>query len=606
MRADTIPARLMNQLHLRPAEPAYHVKTDRHWRSIDWQSYVGQVRRAGKSLMAMGLGPGDKVAMLGFNRPEWVIFHLGAMCIGAAGAGIYAACSAEEIQYIAAHAEARVVLLQDGSSWQKIADRRGELPRLEHVILMADAPHVEDRQVMSWADFDSHGDGISDAEFDQCIDELEPESLAALIYTSGATGPPRGVMLSHSNLTWASDNQVGLLKQTDCDRILSYLPLSHIAEQTLAMYCPITVGAAVYYAESLAKVSDNLREVEPTILFGLPRIWEKYHAAVQARLARTQGIKRALIDWVRRVGTRVSERQNCGRSLGALLTIQYKLASYLIFTRLKKALGLRHTRVLVSGAGSISRQVIDFFASLDLVIHEQYGQSESCGPTSFNRIGETRFGTVGKPIDGVEAKIAQDGEILVRGPNLFMGYYRDELATSNSLVDGWLRTGDVGEIDSDGYLKITGRKKNIFIANGGNHIAPESIEAALKDHPLIGEAVVIGDRRPFLSALLALDEEVAGIFVAERGLPEAPIDQIVELRNAVQDIVEEVNRHRANGETIKRFKILPHRFTVESGELTATLNVKRRLVTEKYAREIDAMYVDVTVSDREDKIRGNT
>jgi long-chain acyl-CoA synthetase len=328
------------------------------------------------------------------------------------------------------------------------------------------------------------------------------------------------------------------------------------------------------------------------LFFGVPRIWEKFHAAISGKLDAATGAKKRLVDWARRVGAKVSELRTRGEEPRGLLAIEYRLADKLVFSKLKPAIGLGRARFCVSGAAPIAREVLEFFASLDILVFEVYGQSEDCGPTSFNRPGRVKFGTVGPAVDGVEVKIADDGEILVRGPNVFLGYYKDPEATAETLKDGWLCSGDLGAFDADGFLTITGRKKEIIITAGGKNIAPKNIEAALKNHRLVSEAVVIGDRRKFLTVLLTLDPEAAQAFAKERGIARPDLHAAPEVAAEIQRAVDEVNQDLARVETVKKFTILPQPFTIDAGELTPTLKVKRKVVGERYAKEIDAMYAD--------------
>jgi long-chain acyl-CoA synthetase len=399
-------------------------------------------------------------------------------------------------------------------------------------------------------------------------------------------------MLSHRNLAWTSqlliDTGGGAVGN---DVSLSYLPLSHIAEQMGTIHMPATAGGTVYFAESIEKLGDNLKEARPTVFFGVPRVWEKIHAGLAARLGEATGTRRRLIDWTRRVCTDVHARRDRGEPLPRRLQLQYKLVDRLVLRKLKAALGFDRARVLSSGAAPIAPDVLAFFASLDLPIQEIYGQSEDTGPTSYNLPGRTRIGSVGPPLPGLEVKIADDGEILVRGPNVFMGYYKEPEATAETLKDGWLCSGDLGAIDKDGFLTITGRKKEIIITAGGKNIAPKNIEAALKQAPVIGEAIVIGDRRKFLSALITLDEAVA-----QKLAPGASAgDQLAtaaEIRSVIQRQVDEVNQTLARVEQIKKFTILPRPFGITTGELTPTMKLKRKVITQLYEREINAMYAD--------------
>jgi long-chain acyl-CoA synthetase len=459
--------------------------------------------------------------------------------------------------------------------------------------MMAGASPVADPLVVSWEEFLAAGDGVEDRRLAERLAALEPDGLATLIYTSGTTGPPKGVMLSHRNLTWTADTSIGMVGLTPEDRSLSYLPLSHIAEQMFTIHGPITAGAAVYFAESLERLPDNLKEVQPTVFFGVPRIWEKFHAAISGKLAGATGIKAKLAAWALAVGEKVNRRRiaGAGEPSGAL-ALAYALAGRLIFSKVKPAIGLGRARVCVSGAAPIAREVLEFFTKLDVVVLEVYGQSEDTGPTSFNRPERVRFGTVGPPIPGVEVRIADDGEILVRGPNVFLGYYKDDDATAATLKDGWLHSGDLGSFDDDGFLQITGRKKEIIITAGGKNIAPKNIEAALKNHRLINEAVVIGDRRKFLSCLLTLDPDAAAAFAAERGLPTSTLADDATLRAELQAAVDAVNHELARVEQIKRFTVLPRNLTIEDGELTPTLKVKRSKVYRNWERAIEGMYAD--------------
>jgi long-chain acyl-CoA synthetase len=588
---DTIPHRLFQQAKRAPSRPAYHVKVGETWRATSWEAYAGEVRRAARALVALGVEPGGTVAILGFNRPEWIILDLAAMTVGAAPAGVYTTCSAEEIEYIAGHAESTVMLLEREEHWEKIAPLRAELPRLRHVVMMKGAPEIADDMVLSWEQFMARADEVDEAEVDRRLEALEPDGLATLIYTSGTTGPPKGVMLSHRNLAWTAQALGDLSSHSPDDCVLSYLPLSHIAEQMLSIHGPISSGAAVYFAESIEKVLDNLKEVQPTLVFGVPRVWEKLHAGVSERLAAATGLKKALIGFVRSTCREVNEAKNRGERPGLLLRARYFAADRLVLSRLKPMLGLGRARICVSGAAPIAREVLEDLAALDVVISEVYGQSEDTGPTTFNRPGMTRLGTVGTRIPGVEVKIADDGEILVKGPNVFLGYLKDEEATREVLRDGWLHSGDLGELDADGYLSITGRKKEIIITAGGKNIAPKNIEAALKNARLVNEAIVIGDRRKYLTALVTLDEEATSAFLSERGEKNSvALNEHPAVLAAVQAAVDEVNAKLAQVETVKKFTILPRNLTVDRGELTPTLKVKRKVVNESFADAIEAMY----------------
>jgi long-chain acyl-CoA synthetase len=355
-----------------------------------------------------------------------------------------------------------------------------------------------------------------------------------------------------------------------------------------SIHAPISSGGQVYFAESVEKMPDNLKEVQPTVFFGVPRVWEKFHAGVATKLKLATGVKKILVDFARRTGTEVTAKKNAGEPISGMLAIRYKLASKLIFSKLKPALGLGRARMCVSGAAPIAPDVLAFMASLDVIVHEVYGQSEDTGPTTFNLPGCTKFGTVGPRLDGVEVVIAEDGEILVRGPNVFKGYFKEPEATAEALdADGWLHSGDLGQFDSDGYLVITGRKKDIIITAGGKNIAPKNIEAALMGHELVSQAVVIGDRRKFLSALLTLDADATTRLIGEaNGSDNAQVKAVLDAH------VAEINKRFARVEHVRKFTILDREFDQANKELTPTLKIKRAIVYENWSTTIDKMYVD--------------
>ncbi len=599
--ADTIIHRLFAQAKKRPEAPAYLVKKQGVWHATSWSEYGAEVEKAARALIALGFRRGDRVCILGFNRPEWVVFDLASMAAGGAPAGIYTTCSPDEVAYILNHSEAPFVLVENEGQWAKVKEKQSELPHLRRVVTMKGVS-IDDPWALSWEAFLALGEDAgakaegSDAtlgdELKARIDSLEPAQLATLIYTSGTTGPPKAVMLSHENLAWTARILAQTAAMEPGGRSLSYLPLSHIAEQMATIHGPITVGSAVYYAESIDKIADNLKDCRPTLFFGVPRIWEKFHAAVSAKLADAKGAKAKLVAWARGVATRANEVKNRGEEPAGMLGLQYALAKRLVFGKLKQALGLDAAATLISGAAPISREVIEFFASLDLIVQEIYGQSEGSGPTSFNLVGRTLFGSVGPALPGVEVKIAEDGEILVKGPNVFLGYFKDEEATRETLdADGYLHSGDLGRFDEEGYLHITGRKKDIIITAGGKNITPKNIESGIKNHPLVHEAVVIGDRRKYLTAVISPDVEAAEKFMKERGL-SGPVHTCKEISDAIWEAVEQVNQKLARVEQVKKIKILPRPLSIEDGELTPTLKVKRNKVSEHFADEIESMYAD--------------
>jgi long-chain acyl-CoA synthetase len=593
MPADTIPARFLSQAKIRPDAPAYYVRIDGQWQMTSWKRRAERVQRIARALMALGVNAGGATSILGGNRPEWVDWHLATMMVGATPAGIYTTCSAEQVRYIVDHSESLVLLVDSEDQLRKVEHEWARIPRLQYVVLMPGvAPTRADGQrVLRWETLLDRADSVEHDKLEQRFAALSEEAAATVIYTSGTTGPPKAVLLSHKNLTFTADIALRLVKMTPHDRLFSYLPLSHIAEQMFSIFGPACSGTPIYFARAADTIAEDLKEVQPTVFFGVPRIWEKLAGVVSARMAALEGPKARMLSWANGVARRAVARRNAGEPLGPALAVEHAMARKLVLGPALTKIGLGSARICVTGAAPTPRAVLDFFAGLDLALHEVYGQSESSGPTSFNVPGQTRYGTVGKVIPGVEVRIADDGEILVRGPNIFTGYAKDPEATRESFVDGWLRSGDLGAIDSTGYLSITGRKKEIIITAGGKNITPSLIEEALKSIELVSDAVVIGDGRKFLVALLVLDPGRCETHQAERADRALPHESIA-LRALLQAEIDKVNMRLGRVEQIKRFHVLARPFSLDEGELTPTLKVRRKAVNENFAAEIEGLYAE--------------
>jgi len=597
MARDTIIERLLERADEHANVPALFSKRGGSWQPTTWGTYRDRVLDFAAGLLHLGHPAGKPIAILGFNSEEWCVSLLSGMALGAAGAGVYTTCSPEEVKYILEHSEAFAIICENGKRWkEQIRPIQGELPGLAHVILIETDPEVEaDPKATTFAEVERLGKEAGRAGIEKRLADLDPDACGTLIYTSGTTGPPKAVMLSYRSVAWTAEvsRTPEIADLGPHDVLLSYLPLSHIAEQMFSIHSAVTAGTVVYFAESLDKLKNNLTEVRPTVFFGVPRVWEKFYAALGEKLGAASGVKGLLLRWARGVGTKIAPYRHAGKPFPWFLQKQYNLAKKLIFSKLRTALGLDRLQVAVSGAAPISREVLEFFQSLDITIQEVYGQSEDCGPTTFSRPGHIRFGTVGPAFPGVEVKIAEDGEILVKGPNVFMGYLKNEAATAETLKDGWLYTGDVGEFDADGFLRITDRKKDLIITAGGKNISPQNIEGLLKNHPLIEQAVCIGDRRKFVSALVTLSEEAATKWGKENGAAAGSLEGLAaddKIRAEIQSHVDKVNATLANVERLKRFTILPVAFSPETGELTPTMKVKRKIVNERYSDQIEAMY----------------
>ncbi len=590
MTRDIIIDRLLENGRIRPNAPAYFEKTGQTWVPTPWHEYVAQVRQAARALITLGIEPGDTVSILGFNRSEWAIMLLATMATGGAGVGIYTTNSPQEVQYITDHAESSIILLENQEQWAKVDAVRDQLPHLRYAVMMR-GTQIGDALVLNWEDFMAKADETDETVLDERIAALQPEQLASLIYTSGTTGPPKGVMLSHDNLAFTVKEALNMFALSANERLVSYLPMSHIAEQMFTIHGNATGGYSVYYAESLAKLPENLREVRPTVIFGVPRIWERFYAGVTEKMSESSGVRAKIANWAMGVGHKVTDLKNKGQEPTGMLAAQYKLADRLVYNKVKTALGLDQTVMAASGAAPINTAILEFFGGLDLIIYEVYGQSEGCGPTTWNRPGATKFDATGQVFPNTEVKLGPDTEILVKGRHVFMGYYKEPAATAETLIDGWLHSGDLGKFDEDGFLSIIGRKKEIIITSGGKNIAPKNIEAALKNLDLVAEAVIIGEQRKFLSALITLEPEATQRFADAHGLEGTELhDNPVVIAEIQRGIDEEVNPQFARVENVRKFTILPRNFTVEDGELTPTLKIKRRIINDHFSDQIEGMY----------------
>ncbi|GGC70022.1 AMP-dependent synthetase/ligase [Undibacterium terreum] len=583
------PARFLATAKRLGTKPAYYIRDQTAWQPTSWADYSEQVQAAARALLALGVQKGDAVCILGFNRPEWVIIDIAAMMVGAVAAGIYWTSAAEEIEYIVNHSGCTVMLVENDAQYAKLAEQKHQMEKLQHMVLMRGTAATRPGQI-SWEHFLSMGTQDYVAELHQRLAAIQPQDLGTLIYTSGTTGPSKAVMLSHNNLCWATASLCNAVSSDENDRMISYLPLAHIAEQLGSIHNHIYAGYPVYFANSMESLGEHLREVKPTFFFGVPRVWEKMHATIAGKMAAATGIKAVLARWAMRTGRRWHAMDLAGQQPGAFLNWQKNKADKLIYSKIKEALGFQHARILISAAAPIALENLEFFSGLDLVIREVYGQSEDCGPTSISQPGHTRLGSVGKPLAGSEVKIAEDGEILVRGPHVFQGYMRRPEETAETLQDGWLHSGDLGHFDSDGYLYVTGRKKDLLITSGGKNISPANIEAALMSTPMIEHAIVCGDGKHFLTALLTLKADAVNAFAKEHGLQGDNLTQHPQILAEVQRAIDEANTHHARVAAIRKFTVLHQPLSVDTGELTATMKIKRKTVIERNKQVVAQMY----------------
>ena len=586
------PARFLVTARERGADPAYYMRDEAGWQPTSWQDYAAQVQQAARALVALGVQPGQAVCILGFNRPEWVIMDLAAMMVGAVAAGIYWTSAPGEVEYIIRHSGGAILLAEDDTQWAKVRESRARLPGLQRVLMMKGAAATDPLQ-MAWDAFLALGTPEHQAEVDRRLSALRPDDLGTLIYTSGTTGMPKAVMLSHGTLAWTGMALAKAFGTTPADRLISYLPLAHVAEQLGAIHNHVAIGYRLYFARSLESLRDHLTEVRPTVFFGVPRVWEKIHAGIAGKLDAATGFKAVLAAWALSVGRRWHEQVLQGREPGGWLNLQKAWASRLVYDKVKAALGMDQARLLISAAAPIAPETLRFFTGLDLLIREGYGQSEACGPTTVSLAGSTRIGSVGKPLAGTEVRIAPDGEIQVRGPHVFQGYLGMPEDTAQTLVDGWLQSGDLGHFDADGYLYVSGRKKDLLITSGGKNISPANLEAELMDLPLVEHGIVCGDGRHFLTALLTLKPDALETFLQAHGVQG--LGMAVACRHPLvlaelQKGIDDINRHQARVAWIRKFTVLPEPLSIDTGALTATMKIKRKVVLERHREAVEAMY----------------
>lgn len=598
MEAGTLPALLMQRAGDYGDRVALRNKDYGLWQEESWNDYRDNVRAVANALLALGVTPDQCVALISENRPEWVYADLGVQSTGAITAAIYVTSAAEQVAYIVKHSGSSLIFVEDEEQLDKILSTREHLPELERIVVFdwKGLRDFADPMVMRFDDFLALGmkaDAKAQEALDKRIAGLSPDATALLVYTSGTTGPPKGAMLSHNNLmtTGRMLNEVNPIFESD--DALSFLPLCHIAERMMTVVNQLLFGYTVSFAESLDTVPQDLREVSPTVLFAVPRIWEKFYSRILLTMREAELSKRLAYSAAVRVGKKAARAREQGRRPGLMLAALNRLAHMSVFYPLKKRLGLERTRLAISGAAPISPEILRYFHAIGLQLREVYGQTEGSGPTSIHRGRDIRIGTVGPPLPGVDVLIAEDGEILVKGDNVFQGYHRSPEATAETLIDGYLHSGDLGEFDDDGYLKITGRKKDLIITGGGKNVAPQNIENQLKFSPYINDAVVIGDNRPFLSALILIDEENVSDYAQENRIPfttYADLAHNPEIFKLLEREVQKVNAELARVEQVRKFVVLDRRLEEEDGEVTPTMKVKRMNVEKMYADVIEGMY----------------
>jgi long-chain acyl-CoA synthetase len=563
------------------------------------KEFFERVRDVSLGLSALGVEAGDRVAIVSESRPEWLIADLGVLCAGAVTVPIYPTLSAPQARYILHDSGCRVAIVSTGVQRQKIQEVRHQLPSLSAVVQIDGFAESDSPSVMSFEALAERGHAqltggwSAGRDFREKTRATNPTDLATIIYTSGTTGEPKGVMLTHANLVSNMVAGATVLGVTHEDVALSFLPLSHAFER-LVSYIYLFAGVTIGFAESLDTIARDLVQVRPTVMTGVPRVFEKLHARIMEKGLAETGIKRSIFQWAIDVSHRRGREQLGGESAGMLVQLQAALADRLVFAKIRENLGDR-VRYLVSGSAPLPTSIAEFFQGVGLPIIEGYGLTETSPILTVNPPGAARLGTVGPAIAGVELRIAEDGEILARGPNIMQGYLNKPEATAEALKDGWFHTGDIGTLDAEGYLTITDRKKDLLVTSGGKKIAPQPLEAVLKHSPLVAEAVLLGDRRKHAIALIVPDFKALERRLKELDRPAAPRADLTARADVLalyQEIVDALNRDLAQYERIKKIAVLPTEFSIESGELTPTLKVKRKVVEQRWKDLIERLYLE--------------
>ncbi len=587
VEGETVTRGFRDQVRRRPDAVALRAKAGDGWSELTWAEYADRACRVAAALGGLGVGPGDRVVLMMRNRPEFHIADVATMLAGATPISVYNSSSPEQVAYLVGHCGATVAVVEDGDYLARFRAVADQIPRLRSIAVIEE---TADPEAITWADL-LRADPV---DLDAAAEIARPVDLATVIYTSGTTGPPKGVMLDHENIRWTVECLRRCLADvsTEGRRVVSYLPMAHIAERMTSHYQSIVLGYEITTCPDGGQVAGYLPEVRPEIFFAVPRVWEKMQAGIMA-MAGADPARKELLEGALAVGLRAADHRARDEALPADLQAAWEKVDAEALGLIRSLLGLDQVVAAVSGAAPLAVESLDFFRALGIPISEIYGMSESSGPITWEPF-RIKAGYVGRAVPGVEVQLAADGEVVFRGGTVFRGYLNDDEKTAEALdAEGWVHTGDIGTFDGDGYLRIIDRKKELIITAGGKNISPANLEAALKSEELIGQACVIGDARPFVSALVVLDAEVAPIWAAARGIEATSLMELADhpaVREEVEREVADAMRSFNNAEAVKRVKLLHAEWMPDSEELTPTMKLKRRGIHAKYAREIEELY----------------
>ena len=588
---ETLNQLFLNTIKSYPKDDLLLSKKEGKYVPISTEEFADRVKCFSLGLRDLGLEAGDKLIILSENRPEWVISDVANLCLGGITVPIYTSLIPEQIKYIIDDSDAKIVVVSDQGQWQKIEAIKSELTKVtSYISYLSEAPEgvlTFDQVLERGRKMDKQNPGL----FEKMALEVKPDAIASIIYTSGTTGPPKGVMLTHNNIFSNVKTCSSILPFKDTDTVLSFLPLSHILER-MAMFAYLHNGMSIGFAESIDTLGENLLEVRPYIMVNVPRVLEKIYAKVIDNVQAGSSLKRKIFFWAMKVGRKYGRKKILNQPIPKLLQFKRNLANKLVFSKVYAKTGGR-VRFFLCGGAPLSKDIGEFFYAIGLTVIEGYGLTETSPVITANTFENLKFGTVGKPIPGVDVRIDEDGEILTKGPHVMNGYYKKEAASREAFEGGWFHTGDIGHFDEEGFLVITDRKKDIIVTSGGKNVAPQPIEGILNLNPYISNALVIGDSRKFISALVVPNFEKLEEYAKQNNISFEDHCDLVKNEEIVRFIQEQVDRsapNLASYEKVKKIALLDKEFEIEKGEITPTLKVKRNIVEEKYRGVIDAMY----------------
>ena len=594
----SIPQLFWNTVQARSNKVAMREKHLGIWQEVTWKQYGDNAKKTGLALNSLGLKKGEVVSIASEGNPEWLYTDMGTIGAGGVSSGVYTTDSAAQVKYLVNDSGSKFYFAENEEQLDKILEVRGDCPTLEKIIVydMEGLHNFKDDQVISYDELIDIGKKVDIEQpnlWNDLIQNVKSEDIAILVYTSGTTGPSKGAMINHTNLLYSVNTGLEIFEPMENEEQLSFLPLCHILERSVSVMFPLKSGAVVNFAESIDTVPENIREVSPTVFIAVPRIWEKFYSSITILMKDSTFIGKYFYDISIKTGAKYKEYYIEGKQPPLILKLSYRLCNYFVLKNIKKLLGLNKCRYALSGAAPISPELINWYLSLGIDMREGWGMTETAGVGTAFYSREIKLGHVGRAVNQSEVRIADDGEILFKGPGVFCGYLNKPEQTKETLIDGWLHTGDVGEMDNYGNIKITDRKKDIIITAGGKNISPSEIENELKFSPFVSDAVVIGDKRKFLSCLIMIDEENVMKFAQDNDIPFSNFESLCkseEVVNLIDGEVSKVNKKFASVEQVKKFSLIDIQLTAEDDELTPTMKLKRKFINQKYSNIIENMY----------------